>query len=63
MKLAWAFLIGVPLALQNASSWSMAFSLFYQSFVLMLSTKFLISSTRFLSTGLDTDVVRLLKVF
>ena len=63
MKLAGEFLITVLLARANCSSWSIARWRFCQSFVFVLSTKFFISSTRPRSTGFETEVVRLLKVF
>jgi len=63
MKLACEFLITVLFARENYSRLSIARYRFYQSCVLILSTRFLISSIRPRSTGLDTEVVRLLKVF
>lgn len=63
MKLACEFLIVVLLAEAKVYSWSIAFSRFYQSLVLQLSTKFLSSSIIFRSMGFETDVVLLLNVF
>lgn len=63
MKLAGEFLIGMVCVRENVSNWSMAFRRFYQSLVMQLSTNVFISSTSCRSTGFDTDVVRLLKVF
>ena len=63
MKLACEFLIGALFVRANYSNWSMALKRFCQSLVLQLSTSVFISSTRFRSTGFDTEVVRLLNVF
>lgn len=63
MKLACELRIAVAFALANCSRLSIARYRFCQSCVLMLSTRFLISSMRPRSMGFETDVVRLLNVF
>ena len=58
-----AFFIVVLLFSAKFYKLSIALSLLFQSFVFVASTSYLNSSMTPLSTGLDTEAVRFLKVF